>query len=49
MDDWNLDEKTLGNNPPPQQVQGMTKNARLTFISLGATILRFTISIEQDK
>ena len=33
---------------PPQQSKGMTNNVGLTF-SIGDTILRFTISIEQDN
>ena len=57
MDDWDLDEKTLGKwqylqhyKPiiPHKKLQVMTNNVGLTF-SVGDTILRFTISIGQDN
>jgi hypothetical protein len=58
MDDWNLDEKSLGKwqqlwqcRPiTPQEIksQTMTNNVGLAF-SVGDTTPRFTISIEQDN
>jgi hypothetical protein len=56
MDGWNLDESHLISDSncntinlySPQKIQGMTNNVWLTF-SVGGTIPRFIISIDQDK
>ena len=58
VDDWNLDEKPLGQSDsncnnrkvsiPQKNLQGMTNYVGLT-VSGGDTIPRFTLSIGQDN
>jgi hypothetical protein len=57
MDDWNLDDKSLGKSQylkycnsiiPQNNLQGMENNGGLTFSVVERT-RQFTISIEQDN
>ena len=57
MDDWSLDKKSLGKWQwlqhyksilPPKRIQRMTNIVGLT-CTVGGTIPRFTIGIEQDN